>query len=63
MSNIKPSAERRHSYSIEAHERSAGRFELYTLLEKGLEDIKAGCLVDAEEVMDEILGDLRNGTL
>lgn len=49
--------------SIEAYERLAGRFELYSLLEKGLEDIKAGRLVDAEEAMEEILGDLRNGTL
>ena len=49
--------------SIEAYERLVGKFELYTLLEEGLEDIKAGRLVDAEEAMDEILGDLRNGTL
>ena len=49
--------------SIEAYERLAGRFELYTLLEKGLEDIKAGRLVDAEEAMDEVLEDLTNGTL
>lgn len=49
--------------SIEAYERLAGRFELYTLLEKGLEDIKAGRLVDAEEAMDEVLEDLGNGTL
>lgn len=49
--------------SIEAYERLAGRFELYTLLEKGLEDIKAGRMVDAEEAMDSILEDLRNGAL
>ena len=49
--------------SIEAYERLSGRFELYTLLEKGLEDIKAGRFVDAEVAMDEVLGDLTNGTL
>lgn len=49
--------------SIEAYERLAGRFELYSLLEKGLDDIKAGRMVDAEEAMDSILEDLRNGTL
>lgn len=49
--------------SIEAYERLAGRFELYSLLEKGLDDIKAGRMVDAEEAMDSILDDLRNGTL
>lgn len=49
--------------SIEAYERLAGRFELYALLEKGLEDIKAGRMVDADEAMDSILEDLENGTI
>lgn len=49
--------------SIEAYERLAGRFELYALLEKGLDDIKAGRMVDAEDAMDSILEDLENGTL
>lgn len=49
--------------SIEAYERLAGRFELYALLENGLEDAKAGRMVDAEEAMNSILEDLENGTL
>lgn len=49
--------------SIEAYERLAGRFELYALLEKGIEDIKAGRGTPAEQVFDELMGDLENGTL
>ena len=49
--------------SIEAYERLAGRFELYTLLEEGLADIRAGRTVDADEALDSILEDLENGTL
>ena len=49
--------------SIEAYERLAGRFELYALLEKGLEDIKAGRTIPAEEVFAELERDLENGTL
>ena len=49
--------------SIEAYERLAGRFELYALLEKGLEDLKAGHGTPAKQVFDELMGDLENGTL
>ena len=49
--------------SIEAYERLAGRFELYALLEKGMDDINAGRGKPAEQVFDEIIEDLENGTL
>lgn len=49
--------------SIEAYERLAGRFELYTLLEKGLEDTKTGQGKPAHQVFEEFMGDLENGTL
>lgn len=49
--------------SIEAYERLAGRFELYTLLEKGLEDTKNGQSKPAHQFFEEIMGDLENGTL
>lgn len=49
--------------SIEAYERLTGRFELYSLLEEGLRDAEAGRVFDADEVMDSILEDLRNGTI
>lgn len=49
--------------SIEAYERLAGRFELYALLDKGMDDIKAGRGKPAEQVFDEIAEDLENGTL
>ncbi len=49
--------------SIEAYERLAGRFELYALLEQGLRDAKAERGESAEQVFDEIMEDLENGTL
>lgn len=49
--------------SIEAYERLVGRFELYALLERGLEDVKSGKGKDAEQVFDEIAEELENGTL
>lgn len=45
--------------SIEAYECLAGRFELYALLEKGMEDIKVGCGTPAKEVFDELIGGWR----
>lgn len=49
--------------SIEAYERLTARVELYTLLEEGMADIRAGRVVDADEALDSILEDLENGTL
>ena len=49
--------------SIEAYERLAGRFELYTLLEKGLEDIQAGRGMPADQFFNELMEDLENGAL
>lgn len=49
--------------SIEAYERLTGRFELYTLLEEGLEDVKVGRVEPAEQVFDKLMEDLENGTL
>lgn len=49
--------------SIEAYERLAGRFELYTLLEKGMEDIKAGRGMPADQFFNELMEDLENGAL
>lgn len=49
--------------SIEAYERLAGRFELYALLEKGMEDIKAGRGMPADQFFNELMEDLENGTL
>lgn len=49
--------------SIEAYERLAGRHELYTLLEHGLEDVRAGRGEPAEQVFDKMTEDLERGTL
>ncbi len=49
--------------SIEAYERLTGKFELYTLLEKGLEDIREGRTVPASDAISAIRKDLKHGTL
>lgn len=49
--------------SIEAYERLAGKFQLYTLLEAGLEDIRAGRTVPASEALASIRKELQDGTL
>ena len=49
--------------SIETYERLAGKFELYALLEKGMEDIRQGRTVLARTALSEIRKDLENGTL
>ncbi len=49
--------------SIEAYERLVGRFELSALLERGLEDVKAGHGKPAEEVFDRLMEDLEHGAL
>lgn len=40
--------------SIETYERLAGKFELYAMLEKGMNDIAKGNSVPAEEVFSRI---------
>lgn len=49
--------------SIETYERLAGKFELYTLLEKGLDDARSGRVSPAHEAIGEIRAELRDGTL
>lgn len=49
--------------SIETYERLVGKFELYSLLEKGLDDVRNGRVSPARDVLSEIRAELRNGTL
>lgn len=49
--------------SIETYERLAGKFELYALLEKGMEDIRQGRTVPARIALSEIRKGLEDGTL
>ena len=49
--------------SIETYERLVGKFELYSLLEKGLEDVRSGRVSSAREAVADIRGELRDGTL
>ena len=49
--------------SIETYERLVGKFELYSLLEKGLEDARSGRVSSAREAVADIRGELRDGTL
>ena len=49
--------------SIETYERLAGKFELYTLLEKGLDDARSGRVSPAHEAVGKIRAELRDGTL
>ena len=49
--------------SIETYERLVGKFELYALLEKGLDDKRNGCVSPARDAIAEIREELRNGTL
>ncbi len=49
--------------SIEVYERLVGRFELYALLERGMEDIKEGRGKPAEQVFDKMMEDLAHGKL
>ena len=50
-------------FRSEAYERLAGRHELYTLLEHGLEDVRAGRGEPAEQVFDKMTEDLECGIL
>ena len=49
--------------SIEAYERLVGKFELYTLLEQGMEDVRDGDGKPAEQVFATLLKGLEHGTL
>ncbi len=42
--------------SIEHYEQLTGRFELYGLLQEGLDDVKAGRTLPLDEAMKEIRG-------
>lgn len=46
--------------SIETYERLVGKFELYAMLEKGLDDIEKGKVKPASDVFDRIESRLRN---
>ncbi len=41
--------------SIESYEQLTGRYELYGLLQEGLDDVKAGRTLPLDEAMDEII--------
>ncbi len=45
--------------SMESYEQLTGRFELYGLLQEGLDDVKAGRTLPLDEAMDEIIGKYR----
>ena len=49
--------------SIETYERLVGKFELYALLEKGLDDRRSGRVSPARDTIAEIRAELRDGTL
>lgn len=49
--------------SIEAYERLTARFELYSLLEEGMADIRAGRVFPVDEVFASLRKELENGTL
>ncbi len=49
--------------SIETYERLVGKFELYALLEKGMEDIRQGYTASARAAVSEIRKELKDGTL
>lgn len=46
--------------SIETYERLVGKFELYALLEKGLDDVEKGKVKPADDVFDRIESRLKN---
>ena len=46
--------------SIETYERLVGKFELYAMLEKGLDDIEKGKVKPAGDVFDRIESRLKN---
>ena len=52
MPNIRSSAELR--MSVEAYEQLMGKYQLYSLIQEGLDDVKAGRVCDAGKVISEI---------
>ena len=49
--------------SIETYERLVGKYELYTLLEKGLEEARTGRNTPAHDAISEIRKELRDAAL
>ena len=49
--------------SIETFERLVGKYELYSLLEKGLEDARSGRVAPAHDAIAEIRAELGDGTV
>lgn len=49
--------------SVEAYEKMADRLELYDLIEKGLEDEKAGRTIPAKEAFSKLRKSFYDGTL
>lgn len=49
--------------SLEAPERAAAKAELYSVIEKGLHNIKAGRCMPAREALDDIRRSLHDDTL
>ena len=61
MPKIRSSADLRNNYNdistfCHTYEELAGRFELYSKLQEGLDDVAAG----RERPLDEVMADLRN---
>ena len=47
--------------SIETYERLVGRFELYSLMEKGINDVEQGCVQNADDAFARIEQKLGQG--
>ncbi len=45
--------------SIEAYEQMTARYELYSLIQEGLDDVAAGRVIPADRVMEEIRAEIR----
>ena len=46
--------------SIEAYEALCGKFELYSLLEQGLNDVRNGNVKDLSSVMKDVKAGIKN---
>ena len=45
--------------SIEAYEQMTARYELYSLIQEGLDDVAAGRAIPADRAMEEIRAEIR----
>jgi prevent-host-death family protein len=45
--------------SIEAYEQMTARYELYSLIQEGLDDVAAGRVIPADRAMEEIRAEIR----